>query len=115
MYLMLGDCYIACQLYSCRCLRDGVTFILFLLFSLVLFFPLTFVSKIANRDLRRWHLASREAKQKSGEHAGWARRSGSNHGCVTDHMCAGAKTFMLSTSNPASSEFRKLVPAPSTL
>lgn len=119
MYLELGDftvsCYIGYQLYSRRCLRDGVTFILFLSFSLVLFFSLSFVSKIANQDLRRWHLASREAEQKSGEHAGWARRSGSNHRYITDHMCAGAKTFMLSTSNPASSEFIKLILAPSTL
>lgn len=44
-----------------------------------------------------------------------AKRSGSNHRYIMNHMCAGAKAFMLLMFNPASSKVMWLVPAPSTL
>lgn len=56
-----------------------------------------------------WHLARREAELKSGEHAGWTRRSGSNHGYVMKHMCAGAEALRHSASNAA----MRLILAPS--
>lgn len=67
---------------------------------------------MSNPRPEEWHLARREAELKRGEHTGWTGRSGSNHGCVTDHMRAGAKTLRLSTSNPASSEALRLILAP---